>query len=134
MITKTRTILAGLVVAAATVTAARAHHSFTATYFEDRTIEIEGRLVQFMFRNPHSFVHVQAPDESGEMQRWAVEWGGAGQLSSQGVTSQTLRPGDVVTITGNPGRDAGDYRLLLVHLLRNSDGFSWGDGPGESFD
>ena len=58
--------------------AAAAHHSFTATYFEDRTTEIEGKLLQFMFRNPHSFVHVEAPDENGMPQRWAVEWGGAG--------------------------------------------------------
>ena len=63
--------------------AAAAHHSFTATYFEDRQMEIEGKLLQFMFRNPHSFVHVEAPDENGAMQRWAVEWGGAGQLSGQ---------------------------------------------------
>jgi len=43
----------------------RAHHSFTATYFEDREITIEGKLLQFMFRNPHSFVHIEAPDANG---------------------------------------------------------------------
>jgi len=113
--------------------AAHAHHSFTATYFEDRTVEIEGKLLQFMFRNPHSFVHVQAPDENGDMQRWAVEWGGAGQLSSQGVTNQTLRVGDVVTITGNPGRDPKDFRVRMLYLRRNADGFDWGRRPGETF-
>jgi hypothetical protein len=111
-----------------------AHHSFTATYFEDRTVEIEGKLLQFLFRNPHSFVHLEAPDDQGEMRRWAVEWGGAGQLSSQGVTSQTLRPGDVVTITGNPGRNADDFRIRMRYLRRNSDGFDWGRRPGETFD
>jgi hypothetical protein len=30
-----------------------AHHSFAATYFEDREVTIEGTLAQFMFRNPH---------------------------------------------------------------------------------
>ena len=35
---------------------AYAHHSFAATYFEDKNITVEGTLVQFMFRNPHSFV------------------------------------------------------------------------------
>jgi hypothetical protein len=113
--------------------AAHAHHSFTATYFEDRTVEIEGKLLQFMFRNPHSFVHVQAPDENGDMQRWAVEWGGAGQLSSQGVTNQTLRVGDIVTITGNPGRDPKDFRVRMLYLRRNADGFDWGRRPGETF-
>jgi hypothetical protein len=112
---------------------ASAHHSFTATYFEDRTIEIEGKLLQFMFRNPHTFVHVEAPDETGQLQRWAVEWGGAGQLANQGVTSQTLRVGDVVKVTGNPGRDPADHRIRMVFLERSSDGFSWGRRPGETF-
>jgi hypothetical protein len=112
---------------------AAAHHSFTATYFEDRTIEIEGKLLQFMFRNPHTFVHVEAPDEAGQLQRWAVEWGGAGQLANQGVTSQTLRAGDIVKITGNPGRDPADHRIRMVYLERSADGFNWGRRPGETF-
>ena len=113
--------------------AAQAHHSFTATYFEDQTVTIQGKLLQFMFRNPHSFVHVEAPDENGQMHRWAVEWGGAGQLANQGVTNQTLRVGDVVTIEGNPGRRPGDYRLRMRYLRRKSDGFEWGKKPGETF-
>ncbi len=64
--------------------AVQAHHSFTATYFEDRTVEIQGKLLQFLFRNPHSFVHVEVPDEKGEMHRWAVEWGGAGRAREPG--------------------------------------------------
>jgi hypothetical protein len=112
---------------------ARAHHSFTATYFEDQTITIEGKLLQFMFRNPHSFVHVEAPGDDGQMHRWAVEWGGAGALAGQGVTNQTLRVGDTVKITGNPGRDAGDYRIRMQYLRRDSDGFEWGKKPGETF-
>jgi hypothetical protein len=99
----------------------------------DRTTVIEGKLMQFMFRNPHSFVHVEAPDENGTMQRWAVEWGGAGQLSGQGVTNQTLRVGDVVSITGNPGRDPADHRLRMQYLRRPADGFEWGRNPGETF-
>ena len=29
-----------------------AHHSFLATYFDDRTQEIEGTVIQFLLRNP----------------------------------------------------------------------------------
>ena len=112
----------------------RAHHSFAATYDESKTAMIEGRLVQFLFRNPHSFVHVMAPDEKGQEQRWAVEWGGAGQLAGQGVTRETLKPGDVVVITGNPGRNAADHRIRMVTLRRPSDGFGWGTQPGQTVD
>jgi hypothetical protein len=120
--------------AAAMLTAASAyaHHSFTATYDENAMIRIEGELVQFMFRNPHAWVHVMAPDENGEMQRWGVEWGGAGQLSGQGVTRDSLKPGDHVIIEGNPGRNERDHRLRMRSLLRPSDGFGWGF-EGEDF-
>jgi hypothetical protein len=114
--------------------AVAAHHSFTATYEEDKTIRIEGRIVQFQFRNPHSFVQVMAPDDTGVMQRWGVEWGGAGQLGAQGVTRETLRVGDQVIITGPPGRNPADHRVLMRTLLRPSDGFGWGQRRGEVVD
>jgi hypothetical protein len=84
---------------------AYAHHSFAATYFEDKTETVEGELVQFLFRNPHSFVHVEGKDAQGQVVRYAVEWGAGLQLNRQGVTRETLKPGDHVIITSNPGRN-----------------------------
>lgn len=129
------TLLVALTVTlAAAALPVRAHHSFAATYDESKTATIEGTLVQFLFRNPHSFVHVMAPDENGQMQRWAVEWGGVGQLAGQGVTRETLKTRDVVVITGNPGRNPVDHRIRMVTLRRPSDGFGWGSRPGETVD
>ena len=104
---------------------ARAHHSFAATYHEDKTVKIEGKLVQFLFRNPHSFVHVEAPDENGEMQRWAVEWAATAQLKESGVDYESLKPGDNVIVTGNPGRTASDHRLRMQSVERPKDGWKW---------
>jgi hypothetical protein len=112
----------------------RAHHSFAATYHEDQTVTIQGKLVQFLFRNPHSFRHVEAPDENGEMVRWAVEWAGVGQLTGAGITRETLKFGDTVIITANPGRNPADHRLRMVTLKRPSDGFTWGQAPGQVVD
>ena len=122
-------ILLGLVIAVGafmTAAPAFAHHSFAATYFEDKKMTVEGNLVQFLFRNPHSFVEVEAPDDSGKMVRWAAEWAGGGQLGQQGVTRETLKPGDHVIIVGNPGRNPEDHRLRMVNITRPSDGFKWG--------
>src|SRR5207247_6075535 len=91
-------------------------------------------LVQFLFRNPHSFVHVEGKDEKGETVRFAIEWGGGGALGRQGVTRETLKPGDHVIIVGNPGRNPDDHRLRMVRLKRTSDGWTWGGKPGETFD
>ena len=102
-----------------------AHHSFAATYFEDKVITIEGDLVQFQFRNPHSFVDVAVKDAKGETTRWAVEWGGGGQLSRVGVSKDTLKPGDHVVVIGNPSRNPTDHRLHMVSIFRPSDGWKW---------
>ena len=113
---------------------AQAHHSFAATYVEDQVVTIEGELVQFLFRNPHSFVHLQVKERGGLIVRYAVEWGGAGQLGEQGVTRETLKPGDHVVITGSPGRNASDHRVRMVSLRRPKDGFGWGQRPGDVVD
>ena len=111
-----------------------AHHSFAATYFEDKQDTIEGDLSQFLFRNPHSFVHVDGKDKDGKPVTWAVEWGGGGQLGRQGVTRDTLKVGDHVIIVGNPGRNPEDHRLRMIKLKRTQDNYTWGTKPGETFD
>ena len=122
---KLRLIVSVLAIGILTGGYALAHHSFSATYFEDKTVQIEGKLVQFQFRNPHSFIQVEVKDDKGQTQRWSIEWGGASQLGAQGVTNETLKYGDIVTLTGAPGREASDNRMLLKSLRRKSDGFGW---------
>ena len=126
--------LVGLTIMASITAPAVAHHSFTAVYRADATIEIEGQVAQFLFRNPHSVLHVLAPDESGAVTRWAVEWQGASQLGAGGVSAQTLRPGDHVIVTGNPGRVPEEHRIRLLTIKRTSDGFGWGTREGEVVD
>jgi hypothetical protein len=113
---------------------AYAHHSFAAVYNVKESVKLEGNLVQFVFRNPHSFVFIEAPDQEGKIQRWSLEWGGAGQLAGQGVQQKTLNVGVHVIVTGQPSRAPGEFRVLLKTLKRPSDGFSWGTKQGETFD
>lgn len=122
---KTRLLALLFVVALVSGAQAYAHHSFAATYFEDKTQKIEGKLVQFLYRNPHSFVHVEAKDEKGEMQTWAIEWGAAGQLNLTGGAA-ALKPGDPVIVVGNPGRNPQAHRMRMLNITRTSDGWKWG--------
>ena len=115
-----------LVLASLPVAQLAAHHSFSAVYFEDQEAFIQGEVVQFVYRNPHSFVHLLAPDAaSGEIVRWSVEWQASGQLAQRGVTQGTLRPGDRVVITGSPGRNPADHSLRLRTIVRPKDGWRW---------
>lgn len=135
-------VLAVMLVATAALLAGAsrvsAHHSFAATYLEDQQVTIEGELVQFLFRNPHSFVHVNVKEKDGSVVRYAVEWGGASQLGGQGVSPTSLHAGDHVIITGAPGRNPADHRVRMVSLFRpktaNAPEISWGRRPGEVVD
>jgi len=131
---KYRVLLIVAIAALLCGTAAYAHHSFGATYNSKAEVKIEGKLVQFVFRNPHSFVHIEAPDPSGVMQRWSVEWSGAAALGNQGLSQKTLKAGDMVVVTGRPSRTPGEYRVQMLTLKRPADGFSWGNRAGEVID
>jgi hypothetical protein len=105
---------------------AYAHHSFASTYLEDQKMKVEADVVQFLYRNPHSFLQLETKDAKGNAITWAVEWGAGGQLGSQGVTRETLRPGDHVIVEGQPGRNPDDHRMRMIKISRPSDGWSWG--------
>ena len=129
-----RIILLALVALMLAGTVAYAHHSYGATYDTTKEVRLEGKLVQFVFRNPHAFVHVQVADEKGVPQRWAVEWSGTTQLGAAGITHESLRVGDEIVIVGRPSRVPGEFRALMVNLKRPSDGFAWGGREGEKVD
>lgn len=111
--------------AAAAVTPLSAHHSFAAHYFEEESITIRGELVEFEYRSPHAWVYVMAPDDRGTMRRYGAEWQNPNRLGQQGITRDTLKPGDQVVVVGSPGRTAGEYKLHLKGIDRPADGWTW---------
>ena len=123
-----RALLTLLIGAVAPGVSTSAHHSFAAHYVEDQSVSIEGDLVQFEYRNPHSWVHVNARDETGVMRQVAAEWASAPRLKQWGISEDTLKPGDRVVIAGSPSRNPTEYRMHLKSIQRRADGWQWA-GP-----
>ena len=125
-------VLLTLVLALGAAAGAGAHHSFSAYYFEEQSVTIEGDLVEFDLRAPHAWVHIMARDEQGQVRRYAAEWGNPNRLSRDGITGATLKAGDRVVITGSPGRTASEYKIHLKGIRRPADGWEWRGGrrPG----
>ena len=107
-----------------------AHHFFGASYLLNKSVTLEGELAKVVFRNPHSLVHLVVRDKDGREVRYAVELAGAGQLEEKGVTSDTLKVGDHVVVTGSPGRFPADRRLRMMTLHRPKDNYNY-DGRRE---
>ena len=110
----TLTVVAALMSGAA----AYAHHSFAGTYVEHQLMRIEGKVVEFNIRNPHSFILIEVEEKAGKTARWGGEWGGVTQLSQGGVTRFTLEVGDHLIIEGAPPRDSLDKKVLVRKVWR----------------
>jgi len=110
--------------------AAYAHHSFAGSYIEDKLITIEGKVVQFEIRNPHSYIGIEVTGKDGKVTRWGGEWGGVTQLQEGNVTKFSLKFGDIVTMEGAPSRDASEPKMLVRKVHRDKKGdtpeFNWG--------
>jgi hypothetical protein len=109
-----------------------AHHSFAAYYVEQDTIEVEGDVVEFEYKNPHSWIHIMGRDAFGKQKIYAAEWAGTSQLENDGINKRTLHAGDFVRIWASPNRDPNDNRIRLKRIERRSDGWKWGRNPRES--
>jgi hypothetical protein len=121
-------------IAAGSLTAEAAHHSFTGAYNVDKTILIKGKIIQIALRSPHSFFYVEAQGANGTAQQWAIEGASAGQFAQQGVDSNAFRVGDPVEVTANPSRTVNSTRARLVKIIRTTDGKSWGTRAAETVD
>jgi hypothetical protein len=110
----------GVIIATALLisAAAYAHHSFAGTYIEGKLMKIEGDVVEFNIRNPHSFIVIEVIEKDGKKVKWGGEWGGVTQLSQGGVTRFTLEVGDHLIIEGAPPRDTLDKKVLVRKVWR----------------
>lgn len=105
---------------------ARAHHSFAEYYLESDTIEIEGEVIEFQYKNPHSWIHVMAREPFGAQKTYAAEWASVSRLERDGINAKTLRPGDMVRIWASPNRNPNDNRIRLKRIERRADRWKWG--------
>ena len=83
---------------------ASAHHSFSATFTDDE-ITVSGVVTEFRFRNPHAMIYFDVIDENGEVTSWRSEGGAANLQRNRGWTSDEIKPGDHIRITGRSTRD-----------------------------
>src|SRR4030095_9233427 len=61
-----------------------AHHSYGGIYLESDTIEIDGDVVEFQYKNPHSWIQIDAQDPLGRRTLYSAEWGSVPALERQG--------------------------------------------------
>ena len=126
---KLRHLLTVAVIFSAISAATQAHHSFAGTYREGDVVRLEGTVVQFNIRNPHSFINFEVVDDNGEKVLWGGEWGSVTTLTQNGVNRFTLKPGERIIVDGSPARDTLDHKVLIRRVERpatdSTEAFLW---------
>jgi hypothetical protein len=125
--------LIGLVAPLAALIAmpAFAHHSF-AMFDTSKTITLKGTVKEYEWTNPHSWLRVMLPDQaSGKQLQWALEMSSPARQATLGMTPDTVRPGDVVTVTFHPLKDGSRGGQFIQAILPNGKAAVRGERGGE---
>ena len=80
-------------------------------------MKLVGTVKEFRWQNPHTWIEVLVPDEKGKEVLWGVELTSPTYLIRAGWKSNTIKPGDKVTVMVNPvrsGEPAGIFRSLTL--------------------
>jgi hypothetical protein len=77
-----------------------AHHSISAEFDTNKPIKFTGTIKQVDWMNPHIYTHVEVKNPDGTTVVYKVEGGPPNSLYRQGWRKDTLKQGDVVTVSG----------------------------------
>ena len=82
-----------------------AHHSFSSEYDQSKTLTLTGKMVNFEWVNPHSWLNIDVPTPDGKVERWKVEGGSPSVLLRLGWTRDSFPIGAKIKVTGAPAKD-----------------------------
>lgn len=104
---------AALVASGLLAAGAYAHHSVPVNFDQTREISVTGILSEIKWLNPHSHFRMNVTGDDGSTVEWLVEMGAINTMRRAGFETDRFTLGQLVTITGWPGR-----RDRVVYLNR----------------
>lgn len=115
-------LLLGALASISCVTGAAAHHSVAGQFDATKRTTITGTITKVDWINPHVYIHMDVPDERGQMTSWRLESLPTAMLRKAGLTSELIRGGGgKVTAEAILARD-GTAHLAWVLKLTYEDG------------
>ena len=104
-----------------------AHHG-TANYDTSKTVTVKGSVTDFQFINPHVIIIMDGKDESGKTEKWQGELTSPNRLSRAGWTKSSIKPGDIITLSGDPSKSGSPEIWIQKVMLASGEELPTGGG------
>src|SRR5688500_3870623 len=95
-----------------------AHHSVSGQFDVTKSVTLTGTIRKVDWMNPHVYVYLDVKADDGTTTTWALETAPTAFLRKAGLSKDSLagKPGDVITVTGHPGRTAGKNLAWILRI------------------
>ena len=97
-------------------TAVFAHHS--RAHYGKEEMTTTGTVVEYKWRNPHVFVVWDAKDQNGKNTQWIGEMASVTSMIADGMTKDSLKPGDQITVMAFPSRNPGSTEAIIKKITK----------------
>jgi hypothetical protein len=99
-------------------TVAFAHHG-TANYDTNKSVTVKGAVTKFDFINPHVTIAVDVKDDKGKVVNYQGALTSPNRLTRIGWSKDTLKNGDVISISGFPAKSGAPEIWIQKVVLAN---------------
>jgi hypothetical protein len=106
---------------------ALAHHG-TANYDTTKSITVKGSVTNFLFINPHVTIAMDVKGEKGTVVNWQGALTSPNRLTRTGWSKDTLKNGDMISISGFPAKSGAPEIWIQKVVLANGQELETGGG------
>ena len=96
------------VAAALAASSVVAHHAYTAEFDTSKPVKLTGVLTKVEWANPHIWIYLDVKDADGKVSNWGFSASPPGMLTRRGITRNSLKLGEVLTISGHRAKDGSN--------------------------
>jgi hypothetical protein len=93
---------------------ALAHHSGAAEFDSNKKIDLTGVVTKVEWTNPHAHFYIDVKDSSGNVVNWNLELASPNVLIRNGWHRNSIKTGDMVSVTGIRAKDRPDFGSASV--------------------
>jgi hypothetical protein len=111
---------------------AAAHHAFAAEFDINRPVKLTGTVTKLEWTNPHAWVFIDAKDDKGAVQSWAVELVGINDLLRLGWGRNKVKIGDAINVDGYGARNGTNTANAASVRLANTGELLWESAKKET--